>query len=142
MIKSLGELRPFQLAVKTEGDDYSGMALQLVVAAGRTHAGPFRVTRTSSNNDGRLSLYALDDTDRKGLAKFGLGLLTGLHTLLGEVWSCEAATASVTTVPPKRVIVDGEPSGTTPVELSIRPGVLKVLAPVPADQPAAPDQSS
>lgn len=134
LIRSLGELRPFQLQVKTEGDEYDGMALQFVAAAGRTHAGPFRVTTKSSNSDGRLSLYALDDTDRKGLAKFGLGLLTGLHTFLKEVWSCEAATAKVTTRPSKRVIVDGEPSGHTPLELSIRASVLKVMVPPTAEQ--------
>jgi len=129
VIKSLTELRPFLLKVTTEGDQYEGMALQFVAAAGRTHAGPFRVTRHASNNDGLLSLYALDDTDKRGLAKFGLGLLTGMHTLLGEVWSCEAQTATVTTGSAKRVIVDGERSGSPPLVLSIRPRVLKVLVP-------------
>ena len=133
VVRSLKELRPFELHVETEGDSYSGMALQFVAAAGRTHAGPFKVTRRSSNHDGKLSLYALDSTDNKGLLKFGLALVAGVHTLLNEVWSCEAYTAKVLTHPSKRVIVDGEPSGQTPLELSVRPGALRVLVPSKAE---------
>jgi diacylglycerol kinase (ATP) len=131
VVRSLRELRPFRLKISTEYDGYDGMALQFVAASGRTHAGPFRVTRMASNNDGLLSLYVLDDTDRTGLVKFGLGLLTGTHTYLDEVWSCESATTKVSTDPTKRIIVDGEPSGTTPLALSIRPKALRVMVPVP-----------
>jgi len=129
VLKSLGEMKPFWLDVDTDGDSYSGEALLLVAAAGRTHAGPFRVTRFSTNNDGLLSLYALDATDKRGLAKFALGLITGFHTSLSEVWNCETASATVKTDPYKRIIVDGEPSGTTPLTLSIRPQALRVLVP-------------
>lgn len=139
VIRSLAELRAFDLTIDTEGDRYQGMAMQFVAAAGRTHAGSFKVTRFASNNDGLLSLYALDATDRKGLAKFGLGLLTGLHTLLNEVWSCEAMTAQVKTSPSKRVVVDGEMSGRSPLDLSVRHRVLKVLVPQHDGSPTHPN---
>ena len=129
VIRSLAEMKPFYLNVETDGDSYAGEALLFVAAAGRTHAGPFRVTRFSSNNDGLLSLYALDATDRMGMAKFALGLLTGLHTFLSEVWNCETKSTQVKTDPEKRIIVDGEPSGRTPLALEIRPASLRVLVP-------------
>lgn len=132
LVRSLKELRPFQLSVKTDNDEYSGIALQFVAAAGRTHAGNLKVTRYSSNSDGRLSLYALDGTDGKGLAKFGVGLLTGLHPYLNEVWTSEAESAEVTTTPTKILIVDGERMGRTPVQLGIKAGALRVLKPLPA----------
>lgn len=134
VIRSLAEMKPFYLNVETDGDSYAGEALLFVAAAGRTHAGPFRVTRFSSNVDGLLSLYALDDAGKGGVAKFALGLVTGLHTLLGEVWNCETKTAKVTTDPKKRIIVDGEPSGRTPLELSVRPGAVRVIVPSPAPE--------
>ncbi|MCW5942801.1 MAG: hypothetical protein KIS66_11245 [Fimbriimonadaceae bacterium] len=129
VLRSLRELRPFALEVTVERVGYSGSALLFVAAAGRAHAGPFRVSRTSSNSDGMLSLYALDETDRVGLVRFGFGLLTGRHTLLDEVWSCDAAWAKVTSLPQKRIIVDGEPLGRTPLDLEIRGQVLRVLVP-------------
>jgi YegS/Rv2252/BmrU family lipid kinase len=129
VIRSLKEMRPFTLSVKTEGDAYNGRALQFVAAPGRTHAGPFRVTRHSRNDDGLFSLYALDDTDNKGIVRFALGLVTGTHTLMNEVWSTEAASAIVETSPTKRVIVDGEPEESTPLRLSMRAQALRVLVP-------------
>lgn len=129
ILRSLRELHAFELKVTSTHDNYEGHALLFVAAAGRTHAGPFRVTRASSNCDGKLSLYALDDTDRKGLFKFGVGLLTGMHTLLREVWTCEVESAKITTSPSKRIIVDGERTETTPLDLTIKPGALRVLVP-------------
>lgn len=131
VVQSLMEMKPFGLKVQadTAEEDYDGDAIVFVAAAGRTHAGPFRVTRSASNNDGLLSLYALDNTDKAGLVKFGLGLLTGIHTFFTEVWSCETPSALVKTRPPKKVVVDGEPSGVTPLSLTIRPRELSILMP-------------
>lgn len=134
VIRSLSEMKPFELSVDADGDEYHGEALLFVAAAGRTHAGPFRVTRFSANDDGLLSLYAVDATDRGGLAKFGLALLTGTHTWLQEVWNCETPSARVTTNPKKRIIIDGEPTGATPLDLGIKPGQLLVLAPPKSDE--------
>lgn len=130
VLRSLEELKPFDLQVDANGAVFSGRALQMVAAAGRTHAGPFPVTNAASNQDGLLSIYVLDDTSRSGLLKFAVGLLFGKHTLLGEVWSCETASAEVTTTSPKRIIRDGERAGSTPLRLSIGAGCLSVLVPV------------
>lgn len=129
ILRSLRELRPFHLLVTTENGGYEGMAIQFVAAAGRAHAGPFKVTKAASHSDGLLSLYTLDKTDSGGLFRFGLGLLTGRHTSLKEVWSCEAETAKVRTKPKKRIIMDGERAGSTPLDLTIRDKVLSVLIP-------------
>lgn len=129
VIRSLRDLRSFELEVKTDKEIYRGRALVFVAAAGRTHAGPLRVTRKSSHDDGRLSVYALDNTDGKGMLKFGVGLLLGMHTELSEVWACETSAAEVITTPAKRLIIDGEPTGRTPLSLSVKSKSLKVLVP-------------
>lgn len=129
VLKSIGNARSFRVHVKTDDAEYEDRVLQFVAAAGRTHAGPFRVTTHAENDDGKLSLYALHDTDRRGLLRFGWALLRGQHTELDEVWCCETASATVTTKPRKTVIVDGEAIGRTPLMLSVRPGALKVLVP-------------
>lgn len=132
VLRSIRELRPFKLHIRTEQGDHDVMALMFVAAAGRTHAGPFQVTLKASHDDGLLSLYALDATDRRGLFRFGLALLAGRHTHLQEVWSRETASAVITTRPAKHVIVDGEVVGVTPLVLSIRPRALRVLIPTSA----------
>ncbi len=129
VIRSISQLRPFSLHVKTDTDEHHVRALMFVAAAGRTHAGPFQVTRAAANDDGLLSLYALDYTGRGGLWRFGLALLFGRHTELNEVWTCECSSAEVRTRPSKRIIVDGEKAGRTPLVLGIRAGSLRVLVP-------------
>jgi YegS/Rv2252/BmrU family lipid kinase len=129
VLKSVREVTPFRVTVETDVERFEGDALLFVAAVGRTHAGPFPVTRAAQNDDGLLSLYVLHDTNGLGLLKFGVALLTGRHTSLKEVWTCEATTARVKTNKPRRAIVDGEPLGTSPLQLGIRPGALKVLVP-------------
>ncbi|MBS1722149.1 MAG: YegS/Rv2252/BmrU family lipid kinase [Armatimonadetes bacterium] len=131
VIKALQQLRPFHLQVRTDLYEFDGSAVQFVAAAGRTHAGPFVVTRRAQNDDGLLSLYALSNTDKMGMFKYGIGLLTGLHTILSEVWSCEARTAVVETGTAKAFIIDGDRGGNTPLKLEIKPRALKVLIPAP-----------
>ena len=131
VLKSFSEVRPFWLTVQTDREQFSGKALLFVAAAGRTHAGPFPVTRHAVNDDGLLSLYVLHDTGRFGLLRFGLALLLGRHTRLNEVWSAETATATVRTAKPRRVIVDGEPFGHSPLDLAVKPHALTVLVPRP-----------
>ncbi len=136
VIRSISQLRPFTLHVKTPNEEHRGKALMFVAAAGRTHAGPFQVTRAAANDDGMLSLYALDFTGRGGLFRFGLALLMGRHMDLNEVWTCECVSAEVWTRPAKRIIVDGEKAGRTPLVLGIRAGSLRVLVPESGEQRA------
>jgi diacylglycerol kinase family enzyme len=89
------------------------------------------VTKHAENDDGLLSLYTLQDTDRRGLLRFGWALLRGQHTTLDEVWCCETARATIETKPRRRIVIDGEVIGRTPLHLSIRPGALKVMVPSP-----------
>jgi diacylglycerol kinase family enzyme len=54
------------------------------------------------------------------------------------VWSCEATEAEVSSKPWKRIIVDGENSGKTPLKLSIRSQALQVLIPADGNHEAEP----
>ena len=43
----------------------------------------------------------------------------------------------VEAAPPQKVVIDGEPAGTTPLEARVVPGALRVLVPPPPPPPAA-----
>lgn len=129
VVKSILQVRPFRLRVETEESCFEGEALLFVAAAGRTHAGPFQVTKHAENDDGMLSLYALHGDDWRGLLRFGYAMLRGRHTTLEEVWCTETARASVTSRPRRRSIVDGDRGPRTPLSLTVRAGSLRVLAP-------------
>lgn len=49
-----------------------------------------------------------------------------------NVGSLASASVTIDAVPPQQVLLDGEPFGQTPVRIQAMPGVLPVLAPVPA----------
>lgn len=129
VLKSILRVRPFRLRVETDESCFEGEALLFVAAAGRTHAGPFQVTRHAENDDGLLSLYALHGHDWRGLVRFGYAMLRGRHTALEEVWCTETARAQVSARPRRHSIVDGERGPRTPLSVSIMPGALRVLVP-------------
>jgi diacylglycerol kinase (ATP) len=129
VVRSVLQVRPFRLRVESDESCFEGEALLFVAAAGRTHAGPFAVTKDAENDDGLLSLYALHGSDWRGLLRFGYAMLRGRHTALEEVWCCETARARVTARPRRRSVVDGERGPRTPLELSVRAGSLRVLVP-------------
>lgn len=103
---------------------------QLVVANGRTMAGPIPASPQGSAQDGLLEVFSLGGPSQWEMARFALLALTGRHIRRSRAHyrMCQAVT--IETRPPAPLDVDGEVWRSTPVRCWVRPGALLVLTPL------------
>ncbi len=80
-------------------------------------------------DDGLLDLFALASISRWQGFRFWARFILGLHLRDPEMRRFRVARATITTDPPRPVIIDGEQGPRTPVEVSVAPGALRVMAP-------------
>ncbi len=80
-------------------------------------------------DDGLLDLFALASISRWQGFRFWARFILGLHLRDPEMRRFRVARATITTDPPRPVIIDGEHGPRTPVEISVAPGALRVMAP-------------
>ena len=128
VIKAYSAARSFDITVETDEEIFEGRALQFVAASTRLHGGPFPVSENSAIDDGKLSIYVLEDKSRASLLKYCLALAVGKQTQLPEVWNVESTKAIVTLKSAKKFVVDGDPLKTAKAEILIQAGALLVSA--------------
>jgi len=128
IIRALRVTLPFAVDMEAGKEAFHGKAVQIVVAAGRDHGGPFLTTPNAANDDGLLSIYAVRPENNLTFAAYGLALVAGRQTMLRNVWSCEAPSVRISVRKEGRFIVDGDPHRAKVAEISIRPRAIRVLA--------------
>lgn len=134
VVKAVREARPFRVELETDFDNYKGLALQLVVAASRTHAGPFPTTELAANDDGLLSIYVVEANNKHSMMRYGISLLFGKHTEQPHVWSIDTASVNVTLRKSQKFILDGDPFPARSAKLTVRKQQLTIIVP-PAASP-------
>jgi len=128
IIKAVRQSRPFQITVETPMGNFSGRVHQFVATASRTHAGPFRTTLDSENDDGLLSIYAVEATAGTSLLKYGLGLLRGKHVEQPNIWTIEAPSAVVRLNRLRPFVLDGDRYRVLTAHLKIEQHAIRVFA--------------
>ncbi len=106
-----------------------------IMAVNGAHYGTRPLAPEASLDDGLLDLFALASLSRWQGFRFWTRFMLGLHLRDPELRRFRVARATITTDPPRPVIVDGERGPTTPVEVSVAPGALRVTAPREPDWP-------
>lgn len=129
LVLAMQRIRPFRVTLTTDGRSFHFDCLQLVVGNGRYHAGPFQIADDAHLQTGELAIYGVATSERKHLILYLAALAQGKVEKLPQCESFRAQDAVVETNPRQRIVVDGEPFGTTPMRLGILPGALQVMAP-------------
>lgn len=129
LTRAISKIKPFRATITRPDGEETFETMQIVFGSGRFHAGPFPINTEAEITDHLLNGYALKGTSKGALVKLALKLLTGSHVNLPDVEPFSLTRATIATVPPKRVIIDGEAGPTTPIELAIDPGALRVMVP-------------
>ncbi len=125
--RALARVKPFEATLETEQGRETFRTLQIVAGNGRYHAGPFPLEPDASITEGKLSIYALRSTRRSAVLRLAMHLRGGHHVELDEVLSWSTPEARVETRPSRTLTLDGEPCGSTPVVLKVRPKALHVF---------------
>ena len=102
---------------------------QLIVANGRSLAGPLRATPWASGEDGRLEVFSLG-----AFGRLAALTLLGRHVHDPESHYRICRSVAVACMPPSSLDVDGDVWGRTPVTCRVLPGALDVLAPPRAER--------
>jgi diacylglycerol kinase (ATP) len=129
LAQAIREVEPFRATLRTENGETSFETLQVVIGNGKYHAGPFRLSETSSITDGKLSLYALQAKSKGALIRMAFRLHSGTQGSLDEVHAEETAGGTLVANPIRKVTVDGEINQKTPINFRVQPRTLRVLVP-------------
>jgi YegS/Rv2252/BmrU family lipid kinase len=135
MLRALARVEPFHLEIVSDVGSDAFDTLQVVIGNGRFHAGPFPISPRASLTEGRLSIYALENTSKRTLLRVAMRLPRGKHVDLPEVHHQEARSGELRTNPPMPVTVDGEICMETPVRFYVDPDAIRVVAPLAFGQP-------
>lgn len=118
----------FTADIEADGATLRVRTHQLVIANGGYHGGT-RIGDDVTIDDRTLGLFWLGDTSRaRFLVDLGLFILAPGRISYGPRFR-SATRLTVHTEPALPVELDGEPGGTTPVELSVAAEALKILVP-------------
>ena len=112
-----------------DGTRYSNVAWLSMVGNAASYAWAIRFTEHAQLDDGQLDVCLFPFANKMVSVQQVMQLLMGQHVERGtaQYWKCK--TVRVESEPPVPVQLDGDEWGTTPLELSVLPGVLQVLAP-------------
>ena len=127
-LRVLARLDPARLEVDLDGERLSGLYGQVLVSNMIHYGGLVRLSPERVLGDGRFEVFLFRRGDRAGLVGYVLRGL--LHRLPGG--TCEmrrARRVRITSERPVPYQVDGDPAGTTPVEIEVTDQRFQLLVP-------------
>lgn len=124
---SLRAHRPWALALLVDGGPARPLSVTgVVIANGPCFGGGMRVAPGADAADGMLDLVVLGSLGRLELARWLPTLYWGGHLRHPRVTREHARSVVVTSEVPVPLQLDGEPWGTSPFEVTICPGALRL----------------
>ena len=106
-----------------------------LMAVNGAYVGTRPIAPDARLDDGLLDLFALASISRWQGFRFWARFILGLHLRDPEMRRFRVARATITTDPPRPVIIDGERGPRTPVEVAVARGALRVMAPRETEWP-------
>ncbi len=108
--------RPPRLTVTTgDGETFKGRIV--LVGNGKHYAGPFKVFRDATNNDGLLDIVIFQNQTYLSVLRYLRGVAFGGLSRMGDVVRARSAEFQVTSRRrPAPLELDGDPAGQTPVQ--------------------------
>jgi len=128
-LKSLPAFQPLEIAVLAGEHEARGPAFFVAVANAHRYGGGMRVAPRASLADGLLDVCRVGQMSKWKLLACVPTIFFGAHLRVKQVEYFQAPTVRVETGEPLEVYADGEYACSTPVDLSLLPRSLRVIAP-------------
>ncbi|NUN53535.1 MAG: hypothetical protein HUU06_12205, partial [Planctomycetaceae bacterium] len=135
--RTLGEYRFPPLRVTVDGVPAAPCTQAVILNAGH-YGGLFDLLPGVSPDDGALDLCLLDARRRRSFFRYLWAARRGTLALHGDASSARGRSVRVESDGPVPVQVDGDPFGTTPLEVVLNPASAQVLVPSPGATPEVP----
>jgi YegS/Rv2252/BmrU family lipid kinase len=120
--------RPVRVEIALDDRRIRARPLALAVANGPYTGLGLTLAPDAKIDDGQLTVVLFSGMSPLGLARHLLTIIGGREPR-SRVRSYSGRTISITSASPLSIRIDSEDGGSTPIELSVRQGALKVLAP-------------
>ena len=100
----------------------------LVVSNSKFTGGKMKIAPPADTSDGRADMILFNGVNRRQIVAIFSGVFSGKHLAHPKVEAIQAASISVESEPPLRLMADGELIGWTPLSLKVLPSELVFLA--------------
>jgi diacylglycerol kinase (ATP) len=127
LLRELATLRPIPYAIVADGVSFETSAMLVSVANNRSLGGGMRIVPHAGLDDGMLDLFVVARMSKLRFLRVFPRVFSGTHTDLPEVSFRSIRTVSIS-APAVVAYADGERIGPLPVEISVVPGALRMLA--------------
>ena len=130
--------RPAGFTAHVDGERVDVEGWTFAVANSGVYGGGMRLAPDASVEDGLLDVVTVSTTSRLRFVRSLPGVFRGTHVRRPSVAVRRAVRVELDADRPFRVFADGDPLAVLPCTLTVRPGALRVLLPVPpTPRPAA-----
>jgi diacylglycerol kinase (ATP) len=133
LVTTLSELRRFEnrsVELTLDGVATTARVLFVAVANGEYYGGGMRIAPGARTDDGMLDLCVVGNVSRVTALAQLANLYRGTHVHHPQVEMRRARSVAISGEPATLVHLDGEPFGSLPVHIELRPACLLVAAPV------------
>jgi diacylglycerol kinase (ATP) len=127
LLRELATLRPIPYEIVADGVSFGTSAVLVSVANSRSLGGGMRIVPHAVLDDGMLDLFVVARMSRLRFLRVFPRVFSGTHTDLPEVSFRSIRTVNIS-APDVVAYADGERIGPLPVEISVVPGALRMLA--------------
>lgn len=127
LLRELATLRPRRYRIHADGRVIEVDAMLVSVANNRSLGGGMRIVPDADLADGRLDLFIVGRMTRRRFLRVFPSVFRGEHTGLPEVTILPVAAARIE-ADDIVAYADGERIGPLPIEVTVAPGVLRILA--------------
>ena len=130
ILKMFPSFQPFRMTVsKDGGPDETLSAMMLSVLNGTMYGAGMKACPDAVMDDGELDVLVIKALPKPRLLALFPKVIAGQHVGHPAVQLFRAKLLRVACDPPQPLNVDGDVQGESPVEITVRPGALAVIAP-------------
>lgn len=127
-LRALLATRPRSFHLTVDGEQRTLTGLNVAVGNSGRYGGGVHICPTAELDDGHLDLLTVAEVSRTAFARILLHSFPGTHLSRPGVATNRARTVHIDADEPLVLFADGDPVGVLPVEITCRPGALRVLA--------------
>jgi diacylglycerol kinase (ATP) len=117
-----------RIVIEADGRRLEVADSALVVSNSKFTGGQMKIAPAAETADGRADLVLFNGVNRRQIVAIFAGVFSGKHVNHPKVDLLQAASISVDSDPPLRLMADGELIGWTPLRLRVLPGEITILA--------------
>jgi diacylglycerol kinase (ATP) len=117
-----------RITIEADGRRVEAPNSALVISNSKFTGGQMKIAPAADTADGRADIILFDGVNRREMLAIFAGVFSGKHAAHPKVGHIPAASISIESDPPLRLMADGELIGWTPLRLKVLPAELEILA--------------